>query len=173
MKRVQIRSFFWSVFSCIRTKHGDLQMYRVRIQENTDQEKLRIWALFTQWRSWKTLLTFLSCSFAIPWKVLWKSFRDLLQILLLHQAHLSKLINFYSPWNHQKIHGFLMISAGYKLICLERNIRTENTSRYLEERQNNFFELFQTSKKKHRIWSFFHADQTLTKGPNNTNWWIR
>ena len=34
MKSVQIRSFFWSVFSCIRTEYGDL---------------LRIWILFTQW----------------------------------------------------------------------------------------------------------------------------
>ena len=25
---------------------------------------------------------------------------------------LSKLINFYSPWNHQKTYGFLMISGG-------------------------------------------------------------
>ena len=40
VKSVQIRSFFWSVFSCIRT---------VRIKENTDQKKLRIWTLFTQW----------------------------------------------------------------------------------------------------------------------------
>ena len=37
MKIVQIRSFFWSVFSCIRTEYGDL----------------RIWTLFTQWRFFK------------------------------------------------------------------------------------------------------------------------
>ena len=46
MKSVQISSFFWSVFSCIRTKYGDLlgqSPYPVRIQENTD--------LFTQWSS--------------------------------------------------------------------------------------------------------------------------
>ena len=51
MKSVQIRSFFWSVFFCIRTEYGDLRSkspYSVRIQENTDQKKLRIWALFTQ-----------------------------------------------------------------------------------------------------------------------------
>ena len=29
-------SFFWSVFSCIRTEYGDL----LRTQENTDQKKL-------------------------------------------------------------------------------------------------------------------------------------
>ena len=51
VKSVQIRSFFWSVFSCIRTKYGDLRSkspYSVRIQENTDQKKLRIWTLFTK-----------------------------------------------------------------------------------------------------------------------------
>ena len=35
-------SFFWSVFSCIRTEYRDLlskSPYSVRIQENTDQKK--------------------------------------------------------------------------------------------------------------------------------------
>ena len=48
VESVQIRSFFWSVFPCIRTKYRDLQSkyaYSVRIQENTDQKKLRIWTL--------------------------------------------------------------------------------------------------------------------------------
>ena len=38
---VQIRSYFWSVCSCIRTEHGDLRSkspYSVRTQENTDQK---------------------------------------------------------------------------------------------------------------------------------------
>ena len=50
MKSVQIRSFFWSVFSCIQTECEDLRIkspYSVRIQENTDQKKLCIWTLFT------------------------------------------------------------------------------------------------------------------------------
>ena len=41
MKSVQRRSYFWSVFSCIRTEYGDLlrkSPYSVRIQENTDQK---------------------------------------------------------------------------------------------------------------------------------------
>ena len=41
MKSVQICSYFWFVFSCIRTEYGDLQSkspYSVRIQENTDQK---------------------------------------------------------------------------------------------------------------------------------------
>ena len=40
------------VFSFIRTEYGDLQSKypdSVRIQENTDQKKPRIWTLFTQW----------------------------------------------------------------------------------------------------------------------------
>ena len=51
VKIVQIRSFFWCVFSCIRNEYGYLQgksLYLFRIQENTDQKKLRIWTLFTQ-----------------------------------------------------------------------------------------------------------------------------
>ena len=51
VKSVQIRSFFWSVFSCIRTEFGDLllePLYSVRIQDYTDQKKLYIWTLFMQ-----------------------------------------------------------------------------------------------------------------------------
>ena len=50
VKGVQIRSFSWSVFSCIRTEYVDLRSkspYSVRIKENQDQRKLSIWALFT------------------------------------------------------------------------------------------------------------------------------
>ena len=48
---VQTRSFFWSVFPRIRTEYGEiLRIYThsIRIRENTDQKKLRIWALFTK-----------------------------------------------------------------------------------------------------------------------------
>ena len=50
LKSVQIRSFLWSVFSCIRTEYGDFRKspYSFRIQENTDQKKLHIWTLLTQ-----------------------------------------------------------------------------------------------------------------------------
>ena len=47
VKSVQIRSFFWSIFSRIRTKYGEI------LQQNTDRKKLRIWTLFTQWMSIK------------------------------------------------------------------------------------------------------------------------
>ena len=50
MKSVQIPSFFWSVFSSIRTEYGDLlrkSQYSVQMQENTDQKELHIWTLFT------------------------------------------------------------------------------------------------------------------------------
>ena len=59
VKIVIIRSFFLSVFSCIRTKYGDLQgksSHSVWIQENRDQKKLRIWTLFTQWNLLISLL---------------------------------------------------------------------------------------------------------------------
>ena len=54
MKNVQVRSFFWSLFSCIWTRYEDLLRkfpYSVRIQENTDQTKLSIWTLLTKCRS--------------------------------------------------------------------------------------------------------------------------
>ena len=41
VKSVQIQSYFWSVFSCIRTEYEDLRNkspYSVRIQENTEQK---------------------------------------------------------------------------------------------------------------------------------------
>ena len=41
MKSVQIRSFSWSIFSCIWTEYGDLRSSSpcsVRIRENTDQK---------------------------------------------------------------------------------------------------------------------------------------
>ena len=51
MKSVQIRCIFWSVFSRIRTEYGEIRSissYSVRMRENTDQKKHRIWTLFTQ-----------------------------------------------------------------------------------------------------------------------------
>ena len=49
VKRIQIRSFFWFVFSRIWTEYGEIRSispYSVRMRENTDQKKLRIWTLF-------------------------------------------------------------------------------------------------------------------------------
>ena len=43
--------FFWSVFSRIWTEYEDLlhkSPYSVQMRENTDQKKLRTWAIFTQ-----------------------------------------------------------------------------------------------------------------------------
>ena len=46
VKSVQIRSFFWSLFSRIRTEC--IFPYSIRMRENTDQKKLYIWTHFTQ-----------------------------------------------------------------------------------------------------------------------------
>ena len=51
MKRFKIRSLFWSVFSYTEAEYGDLRiksLYSLRVQENADKKKLRIWTLFTQ-----------------------------------------------------------------------------------------------------------------------------
>ena len=42
VKSVQIRNFFWFVFSCTRSEYGDSRSkspYLARIQESTDQKK--------------------------------------------------------------------------------------------------------------------------------------
>ena len=44
------------LFSRIRTEYGEIRSissYSVRIWENTDQKKLHIWILFTQWNLWR------------------------------------------------------------------------------------------------------------------------
>ena len=41
VKSIQIRSYFWSVFFCIRTEYGNLRCkspYSVQILENKDQK---------------------------------------------------------------------------------------------------------------------------------------
>ena len=56
-KNVLIWSSFWSVFSRIWTKYGDLlrvSPYLVQIKENTDQKKLCIWTFFAQWLKWRS-----------------------------------------------------------------------------------------------------------------------
>ena len=50
--KIKHTEFFWSVFSCIWTEYADLlrkSPYSVPILENTEQNKLRIWTVFTQW----------------------------------------------------------------------------------------------------------------------------
>ena len=52
VKLSQVRSFFWSVFSRIRTELEDLcskSPYLTRIRENTCQKNIRVCALFPQW----------------------------------------------------------------------------------------------------------------------------
>ena len=48
VKSVYIRSFFWSVFSHIRTEDGENTPSLVPIRKNTDQKKLRIGTIFKQ-----------------------------------------------------------------------------------------------------------------------------
>ena len=53
VKSVQIWSFLWSVFSCIRTDYREILTTKYlsvfsRMRENTDQKKFCIWTNFTQ-----------------------------------------------------------------------------------------------------------------------------
>ena len=54
VKSIQIRSFFWSVFTRIPIEYREIPSispYSVRMQENTYQKKLPIWTNFTQCES--------------------------------------------------------------------------------------------------------------------------
>ena len=58
-RNVSKYGFFWSVFSCIRTKYGKIpgiSPYSVRMRENTDQRKFRISTLFMQRKKSKTYI---------------------------------------------------------------------------------------------------------------------
>ena len=60
VKGVQLRSFFWSVFSRIRTEHRDLlskSPYSVRIRENTNQKKTLYLDTFHSMTFFKTIQT--------------------------------------------------------------------------------------------------------------------
>ena len=69
------------IYKCIKSEYR-----KIRTRKNSVSGHF-----FTQWKSWKTLLTFLWCSFAMPWKVLWRSFRDLLQTLLLTSSEFKQI----------------------------------------------------------------------------------
>ena len=61
MKIAQIRSFFWSVFSCIRTDYGDLlrkSSYSVRIQENMVLKKILYLVTFQAVRQNPSIIRF-------------------------------------------------------------------------------------------------------------------
>ena len=78
VKSGQIQSFFWSVFSRIQTEYGDIlriSSYLVQMWENTDQKKLRIWTLFTQWQDvWVSLVHFWPM---FPFYSSWKRLKSL------------------------------------------------------------------------------------------------
>ena len=87
VKSVQIRSFFWSLFSCIRTEYGYLwskSPYSVRMQENTDQKHLRIWTLFTQCAFRKDVDYNQKCGKSLPVKNL--GFQSVLKVLQVYSS---------------------------------------------------------------------------------------
>ena len=60
MKSVPIRRFFWAAFYRIRSEYEDLRSkypYLVRIRENTDLKKLRIWTFITKCTSLQLMLS--------------------------------------------------------------------------------------------------------------------
>ena len=93
LKSVQIRSFFWSVFSRIWTEYGEMlriSPYSVWMWENTDQKKLRIWTHLTQ------------CIISVSIKKILSGFYLLFQSLLeftINFSYYSGLMKFYITRN--------------------------------------------------------------------------
>ena len=48
---VQIRSFFWSVFSCIRTEYGDLRSTKVNIIKNKTLEEIVFYEFYKMFKN--------------------------------------------------------------------------------------------------------------------------
>ena len=102
MKSVQIRSFSWSLFSCIWAEYGDLRgqsSYLFQIQENKDQKKLRIWTIFTQWLLFdKSIIVINKCNHS-------KVFRKISFARILWYTQVNTL---GKVWNLFSFSGFYM-----------------------------------------------------------------
>ena len=122
VKSVEIRSYFWSVFSCIWTMNG----YSVQKQENTDQKQLRIWELFTQWCSMKEISKFVSNAFMLVYssilnskscKILnsYQSFKKILQ----NFGRLTKFWLYHSiiKWHKSKNCGKSFATYDFLALC--------------------------------------------------------
>ena len=106
VKSVQIRSFFWSVFSCIWTG------YPVRIQGNTDQKKLRIWTLFTQRKYHQQNASHQILVLAVNHWFKWEKIRVLIQRLVKHQ--------FLQISNWKTDHTWILTGKKERQITLQR-----------------------------------------------------
>ena len=91
MKCVQIRSFSWSVFPRIWTEYGEIESispYSVRMRENTDQKKFRLWTHVTQCN----LIPFIQNTYAsLKWSYKIPVEKDLMKIILLKSNERLKL----------------------------------------------------------------------------------
>ena len=69
MKSVQIRSYFWSVFSCIRTEYGDLRL-NLRIQYEYRKIRTRNNSVFGHFSrsEFSTILLFENCLSISGWR---------------------------------------------------------------------------------------------------------
>ena len=97
VKSVQVRSFFWSVFCCIRTEYGDLRSkssYSVRIQEHRDQKKFRI--------QWESLQKFTILCYRILVKFLYLNCRSAKQTQTSFPSEQRNPVSYSFPsWNEK------------------------------------------------------------------------
>ena len=133
MKGVQIRSFLWSAFSCTRAEYGDYQSkspYSVWVRENTDQKKIRIWTLFTQWEVLYLLI--FQCYFESETQILMAVFdiRFLLRDNFLESGFIFQLRgHFFSA-------GRVSILGGEGHPMLEHLLWWQRVSIYFDDKKN-------------------------------------
>ena len=152
MKSVQIRSFFWSVFSRIRTEYGDL------LRENTDQKKLRIWKLFTQWHSLEDAFLgptqFLTTE--NPW---WEMIKNAFYLTLkaLSVLKIFKFLSWHFDNANKPLHS--KDKANFKIYdvttCLTNDCNTHVETLFMKNHTQNIAEkLFPDPSIKKQNWAY-------------------
>ena len=107
VKRVHIRGYFWSVFSCIL-----IYSVNLRIQSKDRKTRTRNNSVFGHFSRNVKRQSQLIIKDLFNKSLLFIRNHHLsgIKVRFYYYTNLSELINFYSPRNHQKTIGFLMIS---------------------------------------------------------------
>ena len=147
VKSVQIRSYLWSVFSCIRTEYGEIlriSPYSARKRENTDQKKLRIWKLFTQcsyfisFVTWCILSRIISCIHTFTYISLYTYICMYIHLCYIY-THVDICI--YIPGAFPEI-----LERARKILGFRWSKKTEITLKTIIFGQNIFISIFKFSR---------------------------
>ena len=137
VKSVQIRSFLWSIFSHIWTEYEEIRSifpYSVQKRENTDQKKLHIWALFTQWRS-QIIIFVRALALAFVYHIYsnWQNMIQAVERIIIRSSRLQKFLKIGVLKNFANFTGknlcwglFLIKLLAFKpATLLKRNSKTD------------------------------------------------